>query len=143
MTDQSPRKAWGIGRIAILARLETITAELRQGLSLTMIYDRHQAALGVSYRAFCKLVQRYAGEVRPAVRRQRPDEAPSPPSPPPILVAAAPPLPTPIVPTPSTGGPSHARPDPAGRPTFHHHGIVQEGEVERLFGPGYFPKRAV
>ena len=28
MTDQSPRKAWGIGRIAILARLETITAEL-------------------------------------------------------------------------------------------------------------------
>ncbi len=140
MTDQSPRKAWGIGRIAILARLETITEELRQGLSLTMIYDRHQAALGVSYRAFCKLVRRYAGEVRPAVRRQRPDEAPSPP---PILVAAAPPPPTPIAPTPSTGGPSHARPDSAGRPTFHHHGIVQEGEVERLFGPGYFPKRGV
>ena len=143
MTDQSPRKVWGIGRIAILARLETITEELRQGLSLTMIYDRHQAALGVSYRAFCKLVRRYAGEVRPAVRRQRPDEAPSPPSPPPILVAAAPPLPTPIAPTPSTGGPAHARPDLAGRPTFHHHGIVQEGEVERLFGPGYFPKRGV
>ena len=65
------RKPWGSGRVALFARFDTIKTELRQGYPLTVIYERHQAALGVGYRAFCKLVRQYAEDAKFAPRRPR------------------------------------------------------------------------
>ena len=35
MSDDIPRKAWGAGRVALVARLDTIRSEMGQGLPLT------------------------------------------------------------------------------------------------------------
>ena len=132
MTDQRRCKpSWGTGRIAFVALLDTIRVEMGQGMLLTTIFDRHKAALGISYSAFCKLVARHADDAKPL--RRRPTVVTQPPSP-----APAPPT-RPVPPTTETH--RHARHDPAGRPDFKHHGIVQEGEPEQLFGPGFLPKR--
>jgi hypothetical protein len=143
MNDKTSRKGWGAARVAFIARLETIKAEIRQCHPLTTIYDRHRAVLGISYPSFCRLVTRYAGDARLNPRpASRHEEAPNPApraSPPPAAAALTPPPPT----LPAEGSSADVRPQPSARPTFHHHGIVQEGEVERLFGPGYFPKRGV
>jgi hypothetical protein len=64
MSKQTPRKAWGSGRIAVLGRLDTIRSELSQGLPLTVIYDRHKTAIGIGYPSFCKLIERYAGDAK-------------------------------------------------------------------------------
>jgi hypothetical protein len=42
MSDDKPRKAWGAGRVALVARLDTIRSEMGQDLPLTAIYDRHR-----------------------------------------------------------------------------------------------------
>ena len=143
MNDKTSRKGWGAARVAFVARLETIKADIRQCHPLTMIYDRHRAVLGISYPSFCRLVTRYAGDARLNPRRaSQHEEAPNPAprtSPPPAAAALAPPPPT----TLPEGSSADVRPQSPARPIFHHHGIVQEGEVERLFGPGYFPKRGV
>ena len=140
MTHDTSRKAWGAGRLVFMARLETIKAEMAQCLSLRTIYERHRAALGIGYPSFCRLVKRHASDARlPSLRSRSHDEEPrSAPEPPPKPAPALPPRPT-----PPEGSSADVRPQPSARPTFHHHGIVQEGEVERLFGPGYFPKRGV
>jgi hypothetical protein len=132
MTDQRPSKPpWGTGRIAFVALRDTIRAEIGQGLLLTTIFDRHKAALGVSYSAFCKLVARYADDAKPLRHRQTVVDQPRSPDPTP----PARPVP------PIAEAQTHARHEPAGRPDFKHHGIVQEGEPEQLFGPGFLPKR--
>jgi hypothetical protein len=73
MSRQTPRKAWGSGRIAVLARLDTIRSELGQGFPLTVIYDRHKTAIGIGYPSFCKLIERYAGDANPAAALGRED----------------------------------------------------------------------
>lgn len=65
------RKSWGAGRVAFIARLDKIKGELAQGLPLTTIYANHQAALGIGYPSFCKLVNRYAPDAKLATRRSR------------------------------------------------------------------------
>ena len=134
MADQrTPKPSWGTGRVAFVSLLDTIRAELRQALPLTTIYDRHRGVLGIGYSGFCKLAARYADDAKPL--RPRPTApAATPPSPPPVLPAS---------PAPSTSDTfPHARHEPAAtRPDFKHHGIVQEGEPDQLFGPGFLPKR--
>jgi hypothetical protein len=133
MTDQRPaRPAYGASRIAFVARLETIRAEISQGLLLTTIHDRHKVALGIGYSGFCKLVARYAADAKP-LRPRWTGATAKPPSPAPVQ---------PVNPTPVTAEVRpHARHEPAARPDFKHHGIVQEGEPEQLFGPGFLPRR--
>lgn len=102
MSDK-PFRGWGRGRIALMARLAEIQAEINQGLPLAEIYRRRQAALGIGYPSFVKLVGRYIGDARPTRRRSRspmppPDAAPAPGRPATALPAAssgtAPPPPT-------------------------------------------------
>lgn len=133
MADQRPSKpSWGTGRIAFVSRLDTIRAEIGQALPLTAVYDRHKAALGISYSGFCKLVARYADDAKPLKSRS-------------AVIAASAPSPPPAPPAGSVPLTEEARPNArhefADRPDFKHHGIVQEGEPEQLFGPGFLPKR--
>jgi len=60
-----PPKAWGIGRVAFFARIDTIRAELAQGWPLRAVYARHREALGIGYWGFCRLVARHAADARP------------------------------------------------------------------------------
>ena len=133
MADQQSHKpSWGTGRVAFVALLDTIRSQIGQGLPLTTIYDRHKTALGISYSGFCKLVARYADDAKPLKRH-----------PAAVVANTLSPAPAPPVrPTPATAeAQPHARHEPAPRPDFKHHGIVQEGEPEQLFGPGFLPKR--
>ncbi len=134
MTDEKPKKkAWGSGRIVLIARLQTIKSEMRQGIPLTTIHARHQAALGIGYPSFCKLVTRYANDAKlvstyPGFRDAGPRTKRAP---------ALPPAPSPLPPAAKT--PPYARYEPDTRPTFVHDGRTKEGEAEKLFGPGYLP----
>jgi hypothetical protein len=133
MADQRPPKpSWGTGRVAFVSLLDTIRTEMGQALPMTTIYDRHREALGIGYSGFCKLVARYADDAKP-LRRRPMGAVTKPPSPSPV---------PPAIPTPSISDtPPHARHESPARRDFKHHGIVQEGEPEQLFGPGFLPKR--
>jgi hypothetical protein len=142
MADQGTRKPWGAGRVVFFAKLEAIKAELSQGYPLTTIYDRHQAALQIGYRSFCKLVSRYADDAKLSPRRS--------PSSTEVSSTGTAGLVRPSVavigpPPPHPSGSAENRPralrESAATPTFQHHGVVQEGEPERLFGAGFLPKR--
>jgi len=65
MSEKPPRKGWGSGRIAFLARLPDIKSDIASGIPLTAIYARHPN-LGITYRSFCRLVARYAQDAKPA-----------------------------------------------------------------------------
>jgi hypothetical protein len=87
MTDD--RTAWGAGRVAFLARVDKIKADLAIGVPLKAIYAKHQTELGIAYPTFCRLVSRYAADAKPAVqaaapRKPRRSAAPKPTSPPPL-----------------------------------------------------------
>jgi hypothetical protein len=71
---------WGRGRIAVIALRDTIRAEIEAGHPLTDIYQRHEAALGVRYVHFTRLVRKLV--------TGRPPHPPPPPTPAP---AGAPP----------------------------------------------------
>lgn len=135
----------GTARVAFIAHLDSITAELGLGHTALAVYQRHQAKLGgsISYQQFARYVRqlREDGVVksplgRPALSSPRPAAratpapAPLPPAPKPQPAPATPPE-----------GPANARHEPAARPTFKHHGVTQEGEPEQLLGPGFLPKR--
>jgi hypothetical protein len=126
MGDEGSRKSWGAGRVVFFARLEAIRSELSQGYPLTTIYDRHQAALQIGYRSFCKLVSRYGEDSKLSPRRS--------PSRTKVSPAA-----DPVRPSVAAAGAQQARPS-VSTPTFKHHGVVQEGEPELLFGAGFLPK---
>jgi hypothetical protein len=61
-------RKWGAGRVAFLGRLDKIKADLALGVPLRTIHEKHQAALGIGYASFCRLVARYAADARPAVQ---------------------------------------------------------------------------
>jgi hypothetical protein len=135
MSKATPPKAWGSGRIAVLARLDTIRSELAQGLPLTVIYDRHKAALGIGYPAFCKHVETYAGDAKLITRRRSardraPNQTPVP-SPKP-----APPVTTAAQSSPAAEEPTHARHEPRPR-TFVYDGNPRHDDKARLIGTGY------
>lgn len=68
MNNTKVPKSCSVGRVAFFARLDIIKAEINQGLPLTMIFDRHQAVLAISYSSFCRLVARYAADAKLAGR---------------------------------------------------------------------------
>ncbi len=148
MNDTTARKPWGAGRVAFLARLDTIKAEMSQGLPLTTIFERHQTTLAIGYPSFCKLVSRYAADAKLTARPVSRRDAEPVPAPPPKPTTAAPilrsrPLPTPA-PTPAPApleGDAHARHEHPARPGFVHHGVTQEGEPDQLLGAGFLRKR--
>src|SRR5271166_4478643 len=49
----------GTARVAFIAHLDTITAELAQGYTALAVYQRHQAKLGgsISYQQFARYVR--------------------------------------------------------------------------------------
>ena len=57
-------KRWGQGRIVFLSDLPAIRAEVARGVPLTDIFASRAARLGIGYRAFCKLVSRYAADAK-------------------------------------------------------------------------------
>jgi hypothetical protein len=72
----------GTGRTAFIGRLDAIRADIAEGEFLVAIYAKHQAALGITYSAFRKLVQRYAED---------PSHANGPPTAPPGRLSHPPP----------------------------------------------------
>ena len=129
------RAPWGVGRIALFARLDAITAELAAGWPMTAIYKRHMAGLGISYSGFRKLVRRHANDAKPGRREGAPPSSDTSPATPNRSDALAPATALPA--TPQDGPPSHAA-DEQPRATFRYSPIAKEGEIDRLFGSGFF-----
>jgi hypothetical protein len=140
---QPPRekRARGTARVAFIAHLDTIVAALEQGYTARAIYQRHQTKLGnaISYPQFVRYVRQVREDGTAAPPLGRPALASAPTAPVKSLPTA--PVATPTPPPAPVNGSTHARHEPAPQRTFHHHGIVQEGEPEQLFGPGFLPKR--
>jgi hypothetical protein len=129
------RAPWGVGRIALFARLDAITADLAAGWPMTAIYKRHMAGLDISYSGFRKLVRRHANDARPGRGHQAPpssDTSPVVPNRTDTLARA-----TSLPATPQDRPPSHAA-DEQPRGTFRYSPIPKEGEIDRLFGSGFF-----
>ena len=130
-----PPKAWGIGRVAFFARIDTIRAELAQGWPLTAVYARHREALGIGYWGFCRLVARHAADARPVPMHAVNDEpkrkrhaAPGTASHDAHTTAKKAP---PMLRT-GEGTDAHAGHQP--HRTFNHDPIEWPGDYERLFG---------
>lgn len=156
------RKVRGTARVAFIAQLDAITAELKQGYTAQAIYDRHAAKLGgvISYPQFARYVRqlREQGVVPPLWGPSSPAQHP------PAPAAAAPsPIPEPA-PTPARSrtfdydpvvrpedeerliGPGASLRDAPGQPTpartFRHSPVPAEGELERLLGPSFIKPRS-
>ena len=129
-----PPKAWGVGRVAFLARIDTIRAELAEGWPMTTVYGHHKDALGLGYSAFRRLVARHAADARPMPSRAanhepKPDRQASASAAGLDSRAAAKPPPRP----PSMqGSDAHAGHQPPR--TFNHDPVERPGDYERLFG---------
>jgi hypothetical protein len=135
VSGKPSRVPWGAGRIALFARLDAITSDLAAGWPMTAIYKRHMAGLGISYSGFCKLVRRHANEARPE-HREPPPLSDTNSSVPNRSEAVAPTVPATLV-TPQDRPPSHAAVEQP-RGTFRYSPIAKEGEIDRLFGSGFF-----
>ena len=136
VSGKPSRVPWGTGRIALLARLDAITLDLAAGWPMTAIYKRHMAGLGISYSGFCKLVRRHATEARPEHREPAVPLSDTSSAAPNRSEAVAPTVPATLV-TPQDRPPSHAA-DEQSRGTFRYSPIAKEGEIDRLFGSGFF-----
>ena len=137
VSGKPARVPWGAGRIALLARLDAITSDLAAGWPITAIYKRHMAGLGISYSGFCKLVRRHATEARPEHREPAVPLSDTSSAAPHRSEAVAPTVPaTPVA--PQDGPPSHAADEQPRRGTFRYSPIAKEGEIDRLFGSGFF-----
>jgi len=130
-----PPKAWGVGRVAFFARIDTIRAELAQGWPLTAVYARHREALGIGYWGFCRLVARHAADARPVPIQAVNDEpkrkrhAAAGAASLDTHTTATKPLPTLRS---AEGSDAHAGHQP--HRTFNHDPIERPGDYERLFG---------
>jgi len=136
---QQSRTPWGAGRIALFARLESITSDLAAGWPMTAIYQRHMAGFGISYSGFRKLVRRHANETRLSLRETTPPPSNMSASPPNRSEALVPATAL-VAATPATvedRQPPHAA-DEQPRGTFQYSPIAKEGEIDRLFGSGFF-----
>ena len=136
VSGKPSRVPWGAGRIALFARLDAITSDLAAGWPMTAIYKRHMAGLGISYSGFCKLVRRHANEATPE-HREPPPLSDTNSSVPNRSEAVAPTVPATLV-TPQDRPPSHAADEQSRRGTFRYSPIAKEGEIDRLFGSGFF-----
>ncbi len=133
------RKVRGTARVAFIAHLDTITAELGQGHTAQAIYERHQAKLGnsISYQQFA----RYVRQLREDGVVQSPLSRPAPrPSSPAKSSPAIEPKPQTTAELTTEGPPSHARHEPRAR-TFTFDGNPKQDDKSRLIGgPSRNPK---
>ncbi len=129
------RKVRGTARVAFIAHLDTITAELGQGHTAQAIYERHQTKLGnsISYQQFARYVRqlREDGVVQSPFSRSVPRPSspakPLPPSP------ALEPKPQTSAQLTTEGPPLHARHEPRVR-TFTFDGNPKQDDKSRLIG---------
>jgi hypothetical protein len=136
VSGRPSRAPWGAGRIALFARLDSITSDLAAGWPMTAIYKCHMAGLGISYSGFCKLVRRHATEARPEHREPALPLSDTSSAAPNRSEAVAPTVPaTPVA--PQDRPPSHAADEQPRRGTFRYSPIAKEGEIDRLFGSGF------
>jgi hypothetical protein len=56
------RTKWGRGRPIVIRELDAIAPELGSGSSLKLAYESRAERLGVTYRAFARLVRKYVGD---------------------------------------------------------------------------------
>ena len=72
MSSGDPKRGeYGRGRMAFIALLDPIRADVERGRPLRDIYREHQVKLAVTYQQFTKLARRYL-DVVPLPRRTRP-----------------------------------------------------------------------
>jgi hypothetical protein len=137
VSGKPSRAPWGAGRIALFARLDAITSDLAAGWPMTAIYKRHMAGLGISYSGFCKLVRRHAAQASPEHREPAPPLSDTTSAAPNRSGAVVPTVPaTPV--TLQDRPPSHAPDEQPRRGTFRYSPIAKEGEIDQLFGSGFF-----
>src|SRR6266700_5733430 len=134
------RAPWGVGRMALFARLDAITADLAAGRPMTTIYKRHMAGRDISYSGFRKLVRRHSKDAGPARRHSATPPSDTSPAAPHRSVGLAPATSLPA--TPQDGPPSHAAGEQP-RATFRYSPIAKEGEIDRLFGSGFFCRKEI
>ena len=122
------RTAWGAGRVAFLARLDKIKADLASGVPLKAIYAKHQAGLGIAYPTFCRLVNRYAADAKPTVQTPAPRK--------PRYATRSSPAPAQPARTPvPTEGTRNAGLNPTSR-NFEYDPSPRQDDKDRLIGPG-------
>lgn len=111
------RTAPGTARVAFIAHLDTIKAELEQGYTAQAIYERHKARLAtaISYPQFTRYVRQLRDDgVTPPVGRRSGPMTPVTPAPPAKEAGSAPTLPV--------KGSADARHQPAHPRTFVYDG---------------------
>ncbi len=118
------RTAPGTARVAFIAHLDTIKAELEQGYTAQAIYKRHEAKLAgsISYPQFTRYARqlREDGVAPPVGRAARP-------------ASRALPVALPAPPPPEKGS-SDARHEPAAPRTFTYDGNPSAADDELIFG---------
>lgn len=81
---QMKEKRYGDGRVCVICRLDTLQVWVTQGRSLRSFYDKHQAALPISYSHFTRLAKTYLPDstpYRPSKVRSATSRAQPPPTP--------------------------------------------------------------
>jgi Family of unknown function (DUF5338) len=114
----------GFGRVAFIAQLAEITAELDAGWPIKAIYDNRKQRLGVSYVQFTRYVDQFIRQNRRPQASTRGPAAvsqaspPTPPQAPTVLIA------------------SEGTNDAGYRParTFNHDPLERPGDRKRLLG---------
>jgi hypothetical protein len=114
----------GVGRVAFMAHLAEITADLGAGWPIKAVYQKRADKLGMSYAQFA----RYVDQIVRRGNRARPPRFD--PSPPPLPSAAAPPA---AAPSPPPQGSSRAGHQPIRR-GFNHDPIERPDDRRRLLG---------
>jgi hypothetical protein len=118
--SSQPKRIKGIGRVAFIAHLADITADLDAGWPAKAVYERRAGSLGISYVQFTRYVDQI---VRGGNRSPTANHGPtSPPSTPPASIQQA-----------DTRGPRHAG-HQSDRRTFNHDPIERPDDRRRLLG---------
>jgi len=119
------RRMKGVGRVAFIAHLAEITAELDAGWPIKAVYENRRDRLGMSYAQFTRYVDQL---VRHGRRTQVPPHPTSVPSqPPPVR-----PLPAQLRTMTASEGTNHAGQHPAR--TFSHDPLEGPDDRKRLLG---------
>jgi hypothetical protein len=116
----------GVGRLAFIAHLADITAELDAGWPIKAVYENRKERLGMSYAQFTRYVDQIVRQGRRALVPPRPTPAPSQPSP------TARPLPERLPTMTASKGANHAGHHPAR--TFSHNPLEGPDDRKRLLG---------
>jgi hypothetical protein len=119
------RRMKGVGRVAFVAHLAEITAELDAGWPIKAVYENRKERLGMSYAQFTRYVDQIVRHGRRPQIPARPTPAPSPPPP-------ARPLPALLPTMTASKGTNHARHHPAR--TFSHDPLEGPDDRKRLLG---------